>query len=103
MTKTLEPVALLRASAKFRAWNPSHDSESLEDALTHEYQMAEKHFSPAELADLWGVSTETVRVLFREEPGVLKIGKDGTRLRRGYKTLRIPESVAERVHTRLSA
>jgi hypothetical protein len=63
----------------------------------------EKHFTPADLAKAWGVSAETIRVLFRDEPGVLKIGKDGTRLRRGYKTLRIPETVAQRVHTRLSA
>jgi len=63
----------------------------------------EKHFTPADLAKAWGVSAETIRALFRDEPGVLKIGKDGTRLRRGYKTLRIPESVAQRVHTRLSA
>jgi hypothetical protein len=61
------------------------------------------HYSPVELAEAWGVSVETIRSIFRNEPGVLKIGKDGTRLRRGYKTLRIPRSVAERVHTRLSA
>jgi hypothetical protein len=103
MTKTLDPIAVLRASPKFRTWKPEQDSESLEEILTKDDSMAEKHYSPQELAEVWGVSVETVRVLFREEPGVLKIGKDGTRLRRGYKTLRIPESVAERVHTRLSA
>jgi len=63
----------------------------------------EKHFAPSDLAKAWGVSAETIRALFRDEPGVLKIGQNGTRLRRGYKTLRIPESVAQRVHTRLSA
>lgn len=63
----------------------------------------EKHFSPAELATAWGVSPQTIRELFRDEEGVLKIGSNGTRTRRGYKTLRIPESVADRVHTRLAA
>ena len=63
----------------------------------------ERHYTPADLAKAWVVSAETIRVLFRDEPGVLKIGKDGTRLKRGYKTLRIPESIAQRVHTRLSA
>lgn len=63
----------------------------------------EKHFSPAELAKAWGVSVELIRSLFRTEPGVLKLGSNGTRHRRGYITLRIPENVAQRVHRRLSA
>jgi hypothetical protein len=57
----------------------------------------EKHYSPAELADAWSFSAEKIRQLFRNEPGVLKIGTAG------YITLRIPASVAERVHNRLSA
>jgi hypothetical protein len=64
--------------------------------------MDERHYTPAELADLWGVSVQTVRELFKDEDGVSKIGSDGTRNRRAYKTLRIPYSVAERVHTKLS-
>jgi hypothetical protein len=63
----------------------------------------EKHFSPNELADAWSLSVQTVRAIFSEEDGVLKIGRDGSRTRRKYKTLRIPASVAERVHARLSA
>lgn len=63
----------------------------------------ERHFTPVELAKAWGVSPQTIRELFKDEAGVLKIGSDGTRTRRAYKTLRIPESVAERVHARLSA
>ena len=63
----------------------------------------EKHYSPAEVAEMWGVSTETIRSIFRDEPGVLKVGKPGTRSKRGYFTLRIPMDVVERVHTRLSA
>jgi methylphosphotriester-DNA--protein-cysteine methyltransferase len=63
----------------------------------------EKHFTPADLAKAWGISPQTIRELFKNEEGVLKIGSKGTRTRRAYKTLRIPESVAERVHTRLSA
>ena len=63
----------------------------------------EKHYSCTELAQAWGVSPQTIRELFRKEEGVLKIGSSGTRTRRGYKTLRIPQSVAERVHGKLSA
>jgi hypothetical protein len=63
----------------------------------------EKHFSPADLAEAWGISTETVRQIFREEPGVLRLGSNGGKHTRSYVTLRIPQSVAVRVHARLSA
>ena len=64
--------------------------------------ITEKHFTPAELAEAWNLSVETIRNLFRDEPGVLKIGKTTSRYKRGYITLRIPQKVAERVHRRLS-
>ena len=60
----------------------------------------EKHFTPAELATAWNVSAQTIREIFRREPGVLKIGSNATKTRRAYKMLRIPASVAERVHNR---
>ena len=63
----------------------------------------EKHFSPADLAKAWGVSAETVRQIFREEPGVLRLGSGGNRQTRSYVSLRIPQSVAARVHARLGA
>jgi hypothetical protein len=63
----------------------------------------EKHFSPADLAKAWGVSAETVRQIFREEPGVLRLGAGGNNNARSYVSLRIPQSVAVRVHARLSA
>jgi hypothetical protein len=94
----------LRRSPKFRAWKPEPEERPLSlDDLEQSHIMAEKHYEPSELAELWGVSAETVRNIFREEPGVLKIGKTGAKYKRGYVSLRIPESVAERVHTRLSA
>lgn len=69
----------------------------------------EKHFTPSELAKAWGVSAETVRQIFRDEPDVLRVGSNEpvapsiSRRRRSYVLLRIPESVALRVHKRLSA
>lgn len=97
--KRPNPADLLRVSEKFLNWKPA--KLTLRD-LEEDHIMAEKHYTPAELAELWGVSVQTIRELFKSEDGVLKIGSDGTRNRRAYKTLRIPESVAERVHTRLS-
>jgi hypothetical protein len=58
----------------------------------------EKHYRISELAKLWGISRETVRQLFMNEPGVIKI-KLGRKKKNTV--LSIPQSVAERVHTRL--
>jgi hypothetical protein len=108
-TKPTELIALLRASEKFRNWKPEPpaipplkrvDNRVIEQSCL---MKDERHFTPQELAELWSVSVQTIREIFQREEGVLKIGRDGTRNRRRYKTLRIPESVAERVHTRLSA
>jgi len=98
------PADLVRASEKFLKWKPTKPIElSSRRAIEQSnLMMDEKHYTPAELADLWGVSVQTIRDLFKSEDGVLKIGSDGTRNRRAYKTLRIPYSVAERVHTKLS-
>ncbi len=64
----------------------------------------EKHFSPKEVALMWGLSVATIRRLFEKEPGVLKMPNAmGYTGRRQYKTLRIPASIAVRVHRRISA
>jgi hypothetical protein len=64
--------------------------------------VTERHYSLDELARLWNLSADTVRRLFEREPGVLVIERARSRDSRRYRTLRIPESVAERVHRRLS-
>lgn len=57
----------------------------------------ERHFTCIELGTLWNVSACTVRRRFRDEPGVVVISnpRRGCRI---FETLRIPESVAERVY-----
>ncbi len=63
---------------------------------------AERHYSVAEIAALWNLSPDKVRGLFQNEPGVLVFGDAQPRYgRRRHTTLRIPESVAERVYRRL--
>ena len=53
----------------------------------------DRHYSPDEIADLLGVSTDTIRDTFREMPGVLRIERPrANKLARPYVTLRIPES-----------
>lgn len=60
----------------------------------------ERHFSVEELAQIWNMSEDFVRRLFLHEPGVVVFYRQQPG-RRVYRTLRIPESVALRVHRRM--
>jgi len=61
-------------------------------------------YTPQELAQLWKLDESTVRKTFRDEPGVLKFGKSERRDgKRDYVTLRIPQSVVDRVYKKLAA
>lgn len=57
----------------------------------------EKHFTVTELSQAWNVNPETIRRIFRNLPGVLKLDSPGNQFKRPYRTLRIPESVAKQV------
>ena len=66
----------------------------------------EKHYTVDELAAMWGLSDDTVRKLFINQPGVMKIGSPSRlvgrgKYRRRYYTLRIPESIAVSVHKKV--
>jgi hypothetical protein len=56
----------------------------------------EKHYTVAKIAEMWSMSVYSVRRLFTDVPGVLKIGEE-------RKTLYIPTSIVERVHQDLAA
>jgi hypothetical protein len=58
-------------------------------------------FTVAEVAERLKVNEETVRRLFLHEPGVIVICFP-RRGKRAYRTLRIPESVFQRVLTRFT-
>jgi hypothetical protein len=66
----------------------------------------EKHYTPAELGQLWGYSDTKIRRMFKDELGVVLDGtasaRLGRKLKRRYFTMRIPASVAARVHERLT-
>ena len=64
-------------------------------------RLFERHFSPAEIAELWNLSEDTVRRIFDREPEVLIFENPERGSARRRRTLRIPESVAERVYRRL--
>jgi hypothetical protein len=61
----------------------------------------EKHYSLRELSELWGYSVDTLSKIFSDDPDVLKLGSPERRFKRAYISLRIPESVAQRVYADL--
>ena len=68
----------------------------------------EQHYSPAKVAELWGISQATVRRIFEDQPGVLKISmprllKMSERKHRPHVRLSIPASVLARVHEQWTA
>jgi hypothetical protein len=59
----------------------------------------ERHYRVGELAALWKLGRETVRVMVKDEPGVIKVRMGR---KKAHTTYSVPESVAERIHRRLS-
>ncbi len=64
--------------------------------------MTERHLTVRQVAAILNLSDDKVRRMFQDEPGVLVIGDQTTKSKRRYTTLRIPESVLQRVLKRLS-
>ncbi len=69
---------------------------------TQSNHVAGSNYTVKELATLWGFSTDKIRELFEDEPGVLKVQSPAKRGKRPYTSLRIPEAVAARVQRRMS-
>ena len=61
----------------------------------------ERHYTPGEVAGLWHFDVETIRRLFDKEPGVVVLQALAKKGKRPYKTIRIPQTVLDRVHRRL--
>jgi hypothetical protein len=59
-------------------------------------------FTAEELAASKKLHPATVRKIFIDEPGVIRLGHGGRRGKRQYYTLRIPHSVAVRVFGRMT-
>jgi len=61
----------------------------------------EAHFTPVQISKLWGLSVDKIRDVFEREPGVVMIDNAASRKKRRYRTMLIPRSVVEKVHSRL--
>ena len=71
------------------------------DWLMNDGMSTERHYTIQEIAELWKLSETMIRDLFRDEPGVLRAERPRTRFKRGYTTIRVPETVLRRVHARM--
>jgi AraC-like DNA-binding protein len=60
------------------------------------------HYTVEDVATMLNMSRDSVTRLFREEDGVVKITRPGNRYKRTYTTIRIPESVLNRVYARMT-
>jgi RNA-binding protein YhbY len=58
----------------------------------------ERHYRIGELAELWQLGRETVRLLVKDEPDVIKV-RFGRK--KSHTTYSVPASVATRIHTKL--
>lgn len=66
--------------------------------MSADLSFAEKHYRINDLAQLWALSPETVRRLVKDDPEVVKLKKGPKSV---ITTYSIPESAAQRIHTRL--
>ncbi len=58
----------------------------------------ERHYRIGELAEIWKLGRETVRLLVKDENGVIKVRMGRKKASTVYS---VPESVATRIHTQL--
>jgi hypothetical protein len=77
-----------------QAATPTRSTES--SAL--EQPAFERHYRIGELAEMWQLGRETVRLLVKDERGVIKIRLGRKKAHTIYS---VPQSVAARIHTRL--
>jgi hypothetical protein len=76
----------------------SHSKDCSETVPLEQHVAFERHFRIAELAEMWNLGRETVRLLVKNEHGVIKIRLGRKKAHTIYS---VPESVAMRIHTRL--
>ena len=77
-----------------QAANPTGSAES---SAPH-HPAFERHYRIGELAEMWQLGRETVRLLVKDERGVIRVRLGRKRAHTIYS---VPESVAVRIHTRL--
>jgi hypothetical protein len=87
--------ALLTADGRHRE---SSEADKRKESVSLEHPAFERHYRVGELAEMWKLGRETVRLLVKDEQGVIKIRLGRKRAHTIYS---VPESVVVRIHTRL--
>jgi hypothetical protein len=84
--------------SRFGEREVSNPSAPANGAASPAHPAFERHYRIGELAEFWKLGRETVRLLVKDEAGVIKIrlGRKHT-----HTIYSVPESVAVRIHTRL--
>jgi hypothetical protein len=77
--------------------HPASQTRTTESA-SPEDPAFERHYRIGELAEMWQLGRETVRLLVKDERGIIKIRLGRKKAHTIYS---VPESVAVRIHTRL--
>jgi hypothetical protein len=75
-----------------------HAARAARNSQSRDGPTFERHYRIGELAELWNLGRETVRLLVKDEQGVIRIRLGRKKAHTIYS---VPESVAERIHTRL--
>ena len=100
----MDRAELTRRQAAFsfkRCEGHSRHSDNHATSRRYNTVVLEPHFTVSQFANPWGLSHSTFVRHFKGEPGVLHIGNINSR-RRTKVIIRIPLSIAERIHKRLS-
>jgi hypothetical protein len=84
-------------SAEYQEWD-DNAAKSLRNSELGDRPTFERHYRVGELATMWNLGRETVRLLVKDEPGVIRIRLGRKKAHTIYS---VPESVAIRIHTRL--
>ena len=93
------PADLVAAQEKMRSKHEGRTTTTAPQPFLPPTDSAvEQHFTPAQVAQQWGVSARTVQRLFASTPGVLKLGTKGKHV-----SLRIPGRLLKAHYTKLSA
>jgi hypothetical protein len=70
----------------------------LEEEIQSKDMAIERHYTEAEIAEMWHMHRKAVHKIFDGQPGVVEWGEEGSRTKRPHRNRRIPESVLLRVH-----
>jgi hypothetical protein len=101
----VNPAASSAAASRINRERPCRVPATQRKDSVGETVATDQHYTPNELGKVWHWSSNTVRRVFWDEPGVLKLtaaSPSRSPRRRQMVQMRIPARVAIRVHARLS-